>query len=150
MPYDVLDSTRELIERAERKYAQVAQPLSFCQITVTNACPAEWGVIVLVAGCKFFFSDGTEYTDGPRTLDLAAGQSATFVSNRPESCVHQFFLALSVKAGDEPAQAMTEQDGVPDGQCVLHESVTLLPKRRVSTDVLARRDIAGMIELRRS
>lgn len=149
MPYDVLDTTRELIERAERKRAQTAQPVSYCQITVTNACPAEWGVVILVGGCKFFFSDGTDDTDGPKTIDLQAGQSATFACDLPESCVHQFFLALSVKAGDAPAQPMIEQDGVPDGECLLHQTITLVPKRRVAADALARRDLASMIELRR-
>jgi hypothetical protein len=38
MPYDVLDTTRELIERAGRLRKRTT---SFCQITVTNTCPAE-------------------------------------------------------------------------------------------------------------
>jgi len=146
MPYDVLDTTRELIERAGRVRRTTT---SFCQITVTNACPAEWGVVILVGGCKFFFNDDTEYTDGPKAVDLRAGESAVFMTNRPEECVHQFFLALSVKAGDEPAQSLIEQDGVPEGQCLLHETITLGPKRRAAADALGRRDIYSLIELRR-
>ena len=146
MPYDVLDTTRELIERAGRLRKRST---AFCQITVTNACPPEWGVVILVGGCKFFFSDDSDYTDGPKALDLRSGESATFVSNRPEDCVHQFFLALSVKAGDEPAQALTDQHGVPDGHCVLHETLAVGPKRHVTSEALARRDIYSLIELRR-
>jgi hypothetical protein len=147
MPYDVLDTTRELIERAGRLHRRTT---SFCQITVTNACPTEWGVVILVGGCKFFFSDDTEYTDGPKALDLRSGESATFITNKPEECVHQFFLALSVKAGDEPAQSLTKQEGVPEGQCLLHESITLGPKQRVAADALARREIYSLLELRRA
>lgn len=146
MPYDVLDTTRELIERAGRTPKKSS---SFCQVTVTNACPPEWGVVVQVGGCKFFFSDDSDYTDGPKALDLRAGESATFVTSRPEECVHQYFMALSVKAGDEPAQPLTVEESVPAGQCLLHEAVTLGPKQRVPSDALARRDVYSMLELRR-
>ena len=147
MPYDVMDTTRELIERAGRLHKRAT---SFCQITVTNACPPEWGVIILVGGCKFFFSDDTDQSDGPKNLDLRSGESATFITDRPEECVHQFFLALSVKAGDEPAQSLTKQEGVPEGQCLLHETVILRPKQHVAADALARRDLYSLLELRRA
>lgn len=83
-------------------------------------------------------------------MDLRSGESATFITNKPEECVHQFFLALSVKAGDEPAQSLTEQEGVPEGQCLLHEAITLGPKQRVAADALARREIYSLLELRRA
>jgi len=92
----------------------------------------------LVGGCKFFFSDDTEYTDGPKALDLRSGESATFITNKPEECVHQFFLALSVKAGDEPAQSLTEQDGVPEGQCLLHERPSRLARSNASLRMRSR------------
>ncbi len=146
MPYDVLDTTRELIEQAGRRRKK-ATP--YCQITVANACPVEWGVVVLVGGCKFFFGDDTDYIDGPKALDLHSGESATFVTDRPEECVHQFFLALSVKVGDEPAQSLIEEGSVPDGECLLHETIVLGVKQSVAADAFARKDLYSLLRLRR-
>jgi hypothetical protein len=146
MPYDALDITRDLIDRAERVRARET---SYCQITVTNECPADWGVVIVVGGCKFFYSDASDYSHAPKEIDLLAGQSAVFITDKPAGCVHQFFLALSVKAGDEPARPMTYQDGVPEGECLLHETITLGPKQRVAAEALNRRDVFSLIELRR-
>jgi len=150
MPYDVLDTTRELIEQAARLPKKTTPDSQInCQITVINACPPAWGVVILVGGCRFFFADDTDSTDGPTALDLHSGESATFICDRPEECVHQFFLALSVKAGDEPAQSLTEQDSVPEGECLLHETVVLGVKQSVAADALARKDVHNLLELRR-
>lgn len=98
-----------------------------CQITLVNACPPEWGVVIVAGGTKFFYRDGTDFTDGPRPLNISAGQSATFMSNQPDECVFQFFIAFNVVVQGQQ-QTFTNQDGVPAGQCLLHESVTLAPK----------------------
>lgn len=150
MPYDVLDTTRELIEQAARlpKKTTPAGQIN-CQITVTNDCPEDWGVVILVGGCRFFFTDDTDYTDGPKTLDLASGESATFTCDKAEGCVHQFFLALSVKAGDEPAQSLTAQECAPDGECLLRDAVVLGVKQSVAADVLASKDLYSLLELER-
>ncbi|HTV54285.1 MAG TPA: hypothetical protein VMI06_05155 [Terriglobia bacterium] len=122
-----------------------------CQITLINNCPSDWDVTILAAGVKFFYRDNTDYTDGPRNIDLRTGGSATFVSNSSEECTAQFFLAMTVQAGSEPPQNMTYQNGVPQDQCLLHESVILGPKSSVSESAhKAKKSIVDFLELRRS
>lgn len=98
------------------------------QITLLNNCPPKWNVVILVAGIKFFYSDGTDYTDGPRSVMLSSGQSATFMSNDPEGCVQNYFVAMTVKAGNEEPKNMTYQDGVGPDECLLHTTLVLGPK----------------------
>ena len=122
---DMTEHSRDLVASVER----LAQATGYiAQVTVVNNCPSSWGVVIAAAGVKFFYRDGTDYTDGPRAINLSSGQSATFTSNDSSKCVFQFFLAMTVTVPNEPPQNMTNQDGVPDGQCLVHESVTLGPK----------------------
>ena len=108
---------------------QLAQAAGYvAQVTIINNCPPAWGVVIAAGGVKFFYRDGSDYTDGPRAINLSSGQSATFTSNDPNKCVGQFFAAMTVVVPNEPAQNMTNQDGVPEGQCLIHESVILGPK----------------------
>lgn len=122
---DLTEHSKELIAGVET----LAKTAGYtAQVTVINNCPSSWGIVIAAAGVKFFYRDGTDYTDGPRVINLSSGQSATFTSNDSNKCVYQFFLAMTVTAPNQPPQNMTEQDGVPDGQCLVHESVTLGPK----------------------
>jgi hypothetical protein len=93
-----------------------------CEITVENDCPSDWDVNIIAAGCKFFYSDGTDYTDPARQIDLHSGGTATFISNSSTKCVMQFVLAMTVQARSDPAQNMVYQDGAAAGQCLLHET----------------------------
>jgi hypothetical protein len=98
-----------------------------CQITLINATPPAWGAVIVSGGVKFFYRDGTDFIDGPKPLSLGSGQSATFVSDKPDGCVFQFFIAFNVRIGGSQ-QTFTNQDGVGPGECLAHESVTLEPK----------------------
>jgi hypothetical protein len=102
------------------------------QITLLNNTPPAWKVTIVAGGVKFFYSDNSDYTDGPRSLGLGAGGSATFISNDASKCVKQFFLAMTVVAEGQAPANMTFQDGVGPGECLLHETVVLGPKSAVS------------------
>lgn len=125
----------------------LAQPASGrCSIILVNGCPPEWRVVILSGGVKFFYRDGAEYIDGPRPLNLSSGQSAAFFSNDANKCVHQFFLAMNVKAGDEAPVTMTHQDGVEPGKCLLRMTITLGPKRVLSEVGVGREGGAALLE----
>jgi len=128
MSSDVIanDLVKLVEELANRSLAGGSQ----AQITLINNCPSSWNVTIVSAGVKFFYRDGSDYTDGPRTINLTSGQSATFVSNDPEQCVYQFFLAMVVYIPKEGTKTLTFQDGVPEGECLIHESVILGPKAK--------------------
>jgi hypothetical protein len=101
-----------------------------CQITLANNCPSGWRVVIIAAGVKFFYDDGSDTTDGPRSVMLQSGQTATFVG-KSAGCVQQFVLAMTVKAGDEDPQTMTYQDGVDPQHCLTHMTVALGPKSMI-------------------
>jgi hypothetical protein len=115
--------TSDLLE----KLAKVIILNGTCQITLVNATPPNWGVVIVSGGVKFFYRDGTDFTDGPKTLSLGFGQSAIFASDEPDGCVFEFCIAFNVRIGGDQ-QTFTHQDGVGHEGCLQHESVTLGPK----------------------
>lgn len=112
-----------------------------CQITLANNTPSSWGVTIVAAGVKFFYRNGTEYTDGPRNINLGSGGTATFISDDPDGCVFGIFVAMTVHVQGEGTQNMTYQDGVPDGECLLHMTVALGPASSVSEATLKDKSI---------
>src|SRR5215469_4473928 len=117
-----------------------------CQITLLNGCPADWNVVIVAAGVKFFYAQGGDFTDGPRDVNLYSGQSATFVSGDPAECVQGYALAATVATPDG-AQNMPYTDSAPQGQCLIHETVTLGPQR--SVPVSDKRNIGSVLEIRK-
>jgi len=120
-----------------------------CVITIQNSCPPDWKVIILVAGVKFFYVDGTDFIDGPRQVMLTSGQAALFRSNKPDGCVQSIFCALKVKAGDEEPATFTYDDAVEPGKCLLRMTVSLGPKNQIEQKDLASDSIAPRLEVRR-
>lgn len=118
------------------------------QITLLNNTPSDWDAIVIAAGVKFFYQDGTDFTDGPREVNLSAGATATFMSNKPNGCVQGFALAATVQVGNESPQNITFADTTKPDECLIHETVALGPKSVVrQADELRSR--ADRIELRK-
>jgi hypothetical protein len=139
--------TRDLVEKLQDKQFQPSGKTvaGLCYVTLTNQCPPEWGVVIVSGGVKFFNDDGTDYTDGPKPLNVPSGHSTTFVSKDPNKCVHQYFLAINVRVGNEQ-QSMTHQDGVEPGECMLHVTLTLGPTKSVRKDFL-KKDKGNLIEV---
>lgn len=97
-----------------------------CAFVLCNDTPEEWGVVVTEGGAKFFYSDGTDDTDGPKPLNLATGACYSFHSGESSKCVKQVFLAINVAVPGEAPQTMTYQtEMAPDGQCWVQQGVTL-------------------------
>ena len=142
-PAPALD-VKDLLEQLQKLQAPKA---GACQITVINGTPPDWGVVIVAGGTKFFYRDGSDYTDGPRPLNVGAGQSATFVSNDPAKCVFQFFNAINVAIPGQPQQTFTSQDGVGPGECLYHESLTLGPKPTIAESSLKSRDLRDFIKV---
>lgn len=85
------------------------------QVTIQSAYPPDWHVMIELAGVKFFYRDGSDYTGGPHEGDLGSGGIATFTSDVAEKCVYQFFVALQLKVSGENSQPLTWQNSVPAG-----------------------------------
>jgi hypothetical protein len=65
-----------------------AKPLNgICEFVLKNAKPPDWKLVITQGGAKFFYSDGTDYTDGPKPLSLQSGDSYSFYSNDDKKCV---------------------------------------------------------------
>jgi hypothetical protein len=121
-----------------------------CVFVLQNKTPPEWNVVINSAGVKFFYTDGGDYTDGPRTINLGTGNNTSFFSNDPSKCVKQIFLACVVSAGSEAPVTMTWQDGAPPGQCLIKDSAALGPKSSVDEREIGKFSTRGFLELKRS
>jgi hypothetical protein len=51
-----------------------------CVAGRARGTPPEWNVTVAEGGAKFLSSGGTEYTDGPKAINVQTGSPYTFVS----------------------------------------------------------------------
>ena len=96
-----------------------------CQITMVNNTPADWGAVIVAAGCKFFYSDGTDYIDGPIGMSVGSGGAYTFVSDKPDGCVQGFTLAATVSVPNQGDQTVTASDSCTPDECILHETEVL-------------------------
>ena len=146
MPPKTIDADSLLAQLETLRPAQAARGYQ-CQITLINNCPPAWGVVIVAAGVKFFYRDGSDYTDGPRNVNLSSGQSATFVSDDAQKCVYQYFLAMTVTVPGEGAQNMTNQGSAGEGECLIHTSVTLGPKSAIAQNDLKRGSIIDVLTL---
>lgn len=123
-----------------------------CTITVANGTPADWGVTIEQAGCKFFYDGGTDYQDGPVNVGLSSGNSYQFESNDPGKCVQQVFVAMMVAAPGENPQTFTWRDGVDAQHCMISDGVTLAPKNSVAHGMgkSGKIDLKDFLEVRRN
>ncbi|WP_370977008.1 hypothetical protein [Enterobacter ludwigii] len=98
-----------------------------CQIG--NTCYPEWGVIIAAAGVNFYYDDGSSDVDGPRPVNLSAGQRANFYSKKPKGCVQRMFVAVTVVAPGEPAKNYTANiTDCPPNECMSSRGVAIGPK----------------------
>lgn len=141
---DMTEAARELISGVEKRATASGY---VAQITIINNCPPAWGVVINSAGVKFFYRDGSDYTDGPRTINLSSGQSATFTSNDGNQCVFQFFAAMVVTIPNEGSKTFTNQDAAAEGQCLVHESVILGPQNNTVSSSAIGREISAVLKL---
>lgn len=142
------EATAPLVGSVESSAKAAAKAAGYqCQITIVNNCPPSWGVVIVSAGVKFFYRDGTDYTDGPRNINLGSGGTATFVSNDASKCVYQYFLAMVVQVPNQGSQTFTDQGGVEEGKCLIHTSVTLGPKESVAAAQLSTVKLTDLLQI---
>lgn len=97
-----------------------------CQITILNGTPPDWRVSIAAAGIKFFYSDGTDYTDGPRPINLGPNQTATFQSNKSNGCVVGYFAAVTIVV-DGQSDTKTDNYTEEPNKCLAHATIRLGP-----------------------
>jgi hypothetical protein len=124
------DKIRDLVEKLRPK------PLNgICEFVLKNGTPPEWGVVITQGGAKFFYSDGTDYTDGPKSLNLRSGDSYSFYSDDASKCVKQVFLAINVYVpgeGEQTEQGSTEM--AEEGKCWTRLGLELGKRDIISED----------------
>jgi hypothetical protein len=122
-----------------------------CEFVLANDCPSSWGVVIVAGGVRFFNSDGTDFTDGPKQINLTSGNSYSFHSADPEKCVKQNFLAMTVYVPGEGAQNMTWQGPFAgEGECWIRDGVILGPANSIRKDQLGARGRHVTLQLRRA
>jgi hypothetical protein len=112
-----------------------------CQVTMTNNCPADWGAVIVAAGCKFFYDDGTDYTDGPVAMNVGTGGSYTFVSDKAAGCVQGILLAATVELPNQNRQTVTASEAAPTGECLIHVTESLGPQNSGARHKLGERQV---------
>ncbi len=103
-----------------------------CQITMANALPPDLNAVIVAGVCKFSYSDGTDYTDGPIGMNVPSRGSYTFVSDKPNGCVQSFILAAEVEIPNQPAQYGQGGDSCTPDQCIIQETLLLEQQATVS------------------
>ena len=120
-----------------------------CQVTITNETPPEWGVRIGEMGVKFFYRDGTDYTDGPRMINIESGKSAIFRSHDRNRCVHGVFVVARVHIPNEkPEEFIYTYQEVDEKKCIVHLPLTFGEKTSVSQDIIDSDSILGYFEFR--
>jgi hypothetical protein len=106
---------------------QIMNGIAVCQ--VGNTTFPEWGVVVAAAGVNFYYDDGTSDVDGPRSVNLYAGQRANFSSKKANGCVKRMYVAMTVVIPGEPAQTLTADiTDVGPKECMSSRGVAVGPK----------------------
>ena len=69
------------------------------------------------------------------------------MSDDGTKCVFQFFLAMNVYVPGEGSRTLTYQDGVGEGECLFHMTVTLGPKQSAAQKSLATLQIGDLLSV---
>jgi len=132
----------ELVSQLNSVPVTILNGTAVCQIG--NTCFPEWNVVIAAAGVNFYYDDGTSDVDGPRPVNLHAGQRANFSSKKPNGCVKRMFVALTVVVPNEPAQNMTTNiDDVGPNECMSSRGVAVGPKNSYAKGI----GVAGRLEI---
>ncbi|MEO9903964.1 hypothetical protein [Nisaea sp.] len=130
----VSGDAEDLLE-ALRKRAFLSEEKA--KLVLTNNAPAKWNTMIVAAGVKFFFRDGTNFTDGPRELQLPTGDRTVFSGNDPRGCVFQYVVATLVIVDDDIPEIITYRDGMAPGQCMQRATISLQLPTTISESSLA-------------
>jgi hypothetical protein len=83
----------------------ISQSPGICKIVVVNNTQPQWNVAILAMGCKFFFTDGTDFQDGPVAGNWGANADYSLSTNDPTKCVKGIFLTIAAQAAGQPPQS---------------------------------------------
>jgi hypothetical protein len=137
------DGKERLVERLKAKVLN-----GTCAFVLCNDTPEDWDVVVVEGGAKFFYSDSTDDTDGPKPLNLPTGACYSFFSGDSSKCVKQVFLAINVTVPGEGPQTMTYQtEMAPDGQCWVQQGVTLGQTDSINEAQIGPRSLTRLLSL---
>lgn len=116
---DIQEIRRELEDRLRQDLERVraAAQIPPCAVTVTNALPPDWGVVVIAAATQFNYQDANGNPEGNPTIDqkdpiaVVSGQSVTMLS-APDRCVRSTVTVIYAQApGEDPASFFDPVDG---------------------------------------
>ena len=101
--------------------ADTAKPAvlnGICRCVVENATPPSLGAVIVAAGVNFYYVDGGSDVDGPRQVNLGAGQNAGFMSKKVSGCVNKVFVAYQITVGDESGPLTDQSDPIGPNECI--------------------------------
>lgn len=121
-----------------------------CTLTLENALPAGYAAVIVEAGAKFFYLDGTSFVDGPRKISVPSGSRVTFRSNKPDGCVSTIFVTCLVSVAGGAPQRVDYSEPSEPGNCWITVDVKLGPKAAIAHADLVADNWVGAIEFRKA
>jgi hypothetical protein len=123
-----------------------------CIVTVTNATPPEWQVLIVAAGTRFNYQDGAGNPEGNPSTDvrspisIPAGGSVQMASD-PNRCVRTTTTVFYLKTpGEEPSPLGASEDAGA-ASCLTHVPYAIGPRRTVASASLAARDLGQLLQV---
>jgi hypothetical protein len=106
-------------------------------------------VKIVGGGVKFFWLDGTSYTDGPREINIYPGHEDTFYSNDKGCCVAIVcsFVATSPYLPGGKQQYVDKLERKKATDCIVSAEFGLSPKQQVSQEVWEKKDLSELLEI---
>lgn len=120
-----------------------------CTLTLENSVPAGWNAVIIEAGAKFFYIDGSSFIDGPRKMSVPTGGRAVFRSNKPDGCVSTIFLTCLVSVNGGTPQRVDYTEPSQPGNCWIEVGVRIGPKNSISHEDLKNDNWVGTLEFKK-
>lgn len=114
------------------KATQEVQILNGHCVVVVELGRVGINAMIASAGVKFFYSDGTDYTDGPRNVNIPEGGNAAFYSDDGAKCVKQWYCVMVATAPNYKPYTFETRDAANEGECIISAVTGLDPKLTIS------------------
>jgi hypothetical protein len=118
-----------------------------CRVIVRNQTPPSWGLRITKVGTKFFFRDGTEFVDGPHSVNIHSGGEFSTQNNDPGKCVFQEQTFLEVIVPGQPPAILQAIGTCPADECLLQIAHNLVPRASIKVGELTSSELASYVQL---
>ncbi len=119
-----------------------------CRVIVRNQTPPAWGLRIIQIGTKFFYRDGSEFVDGPHSVNISSGGETSTQNNDPNKCVYQEQTFIQVIVPGQPPAILQAIGTCPADQCLLQIAHNLVPKPTVKIVQMNSKNIEDFLEIK--